>query len=119
MDSLKVENFEIRVSKGMDGTVKLQWTGRSEARNPGDILNPYLDGNIGYLKGKNIIVDFTKLEFMNSSTVPPIIKFIKNCSVNEIPAVIHFDKNSEWQNASFKPLQTVCMVLKNIKVEGV
>jgi hypothetical protein len=118
MNGLKVDNFEIKVLEQND-LVKLQWLGRSELRNPAEVLNPYLDSIVTKLKGKNIVVDYSKLEYMNSSTVPPIIKFIKSCNQNELNTKVHFDKNSEWQNASFKPLQTVCMVLKNVVVEGI
>ncbi|WCL50453.1 hypothetical protein [Leptospira sp. GIMC2001] len=118
MDNLKIENFEIKISAQGD-SVMMQWLGRSESRNPAEYLNPYLENFISNIQGKNLVIDYTKLEFMNSSTVPPIIKLIKSCSTNDIKVTIHFNKIVEWQNASFKPLQTVCMNLKNIKIEGI
>jgi hypothetical protein len=114
----KVDNFEIKVSEQTD-EVKIQWLGRSEARNPAEILNPYLDNIANQLRGKNILIDYTKLEFMNSSTVPPIIKFIKSCSVNGMITNVHYNKNLEWQSASFMPLKTVCIILKNVIVTGI
>ena len=115
---IKVDNFEIKITEQLD-KVKVQWLGRRESRNPAEILNPYFDNMINQLNGKSITIDYTLLEFMNSSTVPPIIKFIKACSLGGINTVVNYSKDLEWQNASFKPLQTICMMLKNITVSAV
>ena len=71
------------------------------------------------LKDKQVAIDYTELEFMNSSTVPPIIKFIKSCSQSASSIVVNYNMNLEWQTASFKPIQTVCLVLKNVTVAGI
>lgn len=118
MVNLKIDNFEIKNTEQGD-FIKMEWLGRSESRNPADHLNPYLDNFIDKIQGKNLLIDYTNLEFMNSSTVPPIIKLIKSCSTSGIKVTVHFSKNVEWQSASFKPLQTVCMSLNNISIEGV
>lgn len=118
MDNFKVEDLEIKIS-GTGSDFQMKWSGRSESRNPGEILNPYLDGLMKSLSGKKLTVDYCSLEYMNSSTVPPIIRFVKNCDTNNIETTINYKKDSEWQSASFKPLQTVCTLLKKVKVIGI
>lgn len=115
---LKSENLEIRISEEQE-KIKIQWLGRSDARNPADVINPFLENILGKIKGKSIVIDYTNFEFMNSSTVPPIIRFIKSCSLIHMNTTILYNKSKEWQSASFRPLQTVCMVLKDVEVKGV
>ncbi len=118
MNNFKSEDLEIKFSMNGD-TSELKWLGRSEARNPSDALNPYLDSILEKLSGKKLVVDYCALEYMNSSTVPPIIRFVKACDKSNIETTIQYNSKSEWQTASFKPLQTICTILKTVKVVGV
>ena len=118
INGLKADNFEIKVIN-QNNQIKIQWFGRSEARNPAKLLNPYFENMLSKLKDKQVAIDYTELEFMNSSTVPPIIKFIKSCSQSASSIVVNYNMNLEWQTASFKPIQTVCLVLKNVTVAGI
>lgn len=117
MNQLKIEDLEIKASEA-GGLVTVKWMGRSESRNPSEHINPFFDVLLGSVKGKNLEIDFCSLQYMNSSTVPPIIRLVKSCSENQIPTIVYYNKDSEWQSASFKPLKVVCTTLKNVKVEG-
>lgn len=120
MRNLKQGSLELIINEMTNGkSVKMEWCGVSDNRNPSEFLNPYLDDVLNHYKGKILLIEFQNLKFMNSSTVPPIIRFIKGCSNNGIETTITFSKNLEWQMATFKPLHTVCTVLKNVKVLGV
>jgi len=118
MEDLKSEKLEIKVVENSGVTI-VNWLGKSDAIDPGKFLNPYLEKLISYAKGKRIISDYTKLEYMNSSTVPPIVKFIKACSLAQIELKIMYKKDSDWQNASFIMLKTISKTLNSISVEGV
>jgi len=96
----------------------MTWIGRSEDRDPSAFLNPYFTGIMTDLAGRELEIDFQKLEYMNSSTVPPIIQLIKNLNTNTIKTVIVYDKNSKWQSASFKALETIARTMDNIQVTG-
>ena len=117
MKNFKGGSLEINLSK--EGNKNLmQWHGQSVDRSPSALLNPYLDGLINDLKGTELIVDFIKLEYMNSSTVPPIIQFLKNIDASGITTTITYDANSKWQAASFKALETLALMMNNITVTG-
>lgn len=64
------------------------------------------------------MVDFKKLEYMNSSTVPPLIRFINGLNVKGIKTMVNFDRNSRWQALSFKSLEIITMQMKYITIEG-
>ncbi len=100
------------------GRTLMSWIGQSDDRNPSVSLNPYLDSLIDGLKGTELIVEYRRLDYMNSSTVPPIIQFLKKLNSNGIKTEIVYDSNSKWQCASFKALETLSLMMNNITVTG-
>lgn len=117
MDNLKVENLEIRIAKEEDHYA-MHWIGKSELRNPSEVLNPYLLGVLSEIKSGKLRVDFHRLEFMNSSTFPALLSFMKNCDSKGISTTFQYNQKEVWQSSSFKPLETISKMLKNVKVES-
>jgi hypothetical protein len=115
--NLKDENLEIQLEEGQRNIIT--WIGKSEARDPSSVINPYFKDIIGKLKGRDLEIKFELLKYMNSSTVPPIIQLIKDLEQNGIKSTITYDKNSKWQVASFKALETIVRTMENINVKGV
>ena len=117
MENLKSGSLEIALSKSGNKT-SVAWIGQSDEANPGLILNPYLDSLVEKLKGGEVVIDFAKLDYMNSSTVPPIIRFIKNLDKTGITTTITYDEKSKWQVSSFKVLEPLALMMTNISIEG-
>jgi len=115
--NLKDENLEILFEEGEKNIIT--WVGKSEARDPSSLLNPYFKNISKAFKGKELEIKFEQLRYMNSSTVPPIIQLIKDLEENGIKSTITYDKNSKWQVASFKALETIVRIMQNITVRGV
>lgn len=119
MDNLKSGNLTVEIENKKGAlSVQIKWIGKSDKREPASVLVPYLNGLIQELKGRKVEVVFTELKFMNSSTVPPIIQFMKDLSNNSSESIFIYNKNSNWQAASFKALETISKSLKNIEVIG-
>jgi len=116
MSNFKEGNLEITLEQNNGNIMK--WLGRSDDRDPSALLNPYIDGVIDTLKGKDLEIQFGQLEYMNSSTVPPIIQLIKKLNNSEIKSVITYDKDSKWQAASFKALETIVRTMDFVDVVG-
>jgi len=115
--NLKDENLEITFEEGQKNTIT--WVGKSESRDPSSVINPYFKNIFKKFKGKDLEIKFEQLKYMNSSTVPPIIQLIKNLEEGGIKSTITYDKNSKWQVASFKALETIVRTMSNITVRGV
>jgi len=96
----------------------MTWLGQSDSRNPASELNPYLDSLVDELKTAELTIKFNDLEYMNSSTVPPIIQFLKKLNTSEIKTLITYNAESKWQAASFKALETFSGILNYITVKG-
>ena len=108
----------LEISMETNGSVKMTWLGRSENRDPALLLNPYLSKIIDAIEGKKMEIDFTRFEYMNSSTVPPIIQMVKSLETKGISTKVIYNKDSKWQEASFKALQVITTKMKHIEVIG-
>ena len=92
--------------------------GKSEARDPENLLNPYFDILLNSLKDKEVILDFKSLEFMNSSTIPPIIRLMNNLEAEGISTKIIYNAKNYWQVFSFEVLEQLSSLMKNLTVKG-
>jgi hypothetical protein len=115
--NLKDENLQILFEEGEKNIIT--WVGKSESRDPSSVINPYFKNIFTKFKGKELEIKFEQLKYMNSSTVPPIIQLIKDLEENGIKSTITYDKNSKWQVASFKALETIVRTMNSITVKGV
>ena len=106
MKSLVTKDLTIK-PETRDGKIFIIWLGRSREMNPETILDPYLDDVVACAAESELIVDFSNLESMNSSTVPPILSFIKNLEKSNVTTKILYNGNLQWQRASFIPLSAI------------
>lgn len=97
----------------------MSWIGQSDAKKPQELLTPYLDSLIDGLDETHLTIEFDRLEYMNSSTVPPIVQLLKKLDTKGIKTVVKYDMQANWQRASFKGLEAMAMMLENVRVEGV
>lgn len=117
MNTFKEQSLEIK-SENKLNECTIIWLGRSDLAEPVKSLAPFFQLILGQIPNRQLLMDFTKLEFMNSSTVPAIISFAKLLNEKGISSKIIYDNNQQWQRNSFRALQTVCMRLTNIKIEA-
>lgn len=80
------------------------WQGVSDNKELINALEPYYMDVITEAKGKKIVLDFTQLKAMNSSSVPAIIGWMKAMSEKKLEASILYSKDSNWQKTSFRLL---------------
>ncbi len=118
MRDLDSGDLQINIEEKNEKVV-MKWLGKSRDRDPGLLLYPYFNDVINEMNNKELIIDFIKLEYMNSSTVPPILKLFKLLEEHNITTQILYDSQSGWQCASFKALSTIADTLKNVNIDGV
>ncbi len=101
--------------------ITMTWLGESREINPSSFLDPYLTEVVTQVKTKNnksLVVDFTKLHTMNSSTVKPILLFIRLLEEKGVKAEILYDDKLSWQRASFLALAAITRFYKFVKVKS-
>ena len=116
--SFEAGELEIRIDLS-PGKLKLIWLGRSVGRDPSLLLKPLFDGLAPYLdKDREVELDFRKFEYMNSSTLKPILTFVQRASGDARAVQVRYDSQKNWQRLSFKLLQAVASSLTNVSVES-
>jgi hypothetical protein len=111
------EGLQIQVTyAGPD--VTMSWIGRGSLANPGELLNPYLEGVINSLRGRVFTCDFSTLETMNAAMVQSIIKFAEILDENRIQATFLYNKSLDWQDAAFEALSAILQDMQTISLDG-
>lgn len=114
----RFENAELAIvlSETADA-VTLSWYGSSDSRDPAEFLEPVFQKAIGRLKGRPLTIDFSRLEFMNSSTVSPIVSLLKLLDGRKMQARVVFGRD-EWQQVHIRCMRTITRALKHVDVVG-
>jgi len=120
----KTESFvsgllEIEVKENNDSIIA-EWAGKSIQRNPGKFITPIL---VNVLKkssdrNKRIILDFRKLDYMNSSTITPIIKVLERAKKGTIKVTVLYENDLKWQDLSFSALEIFQTKDKRVEIKG-
>lgn len=109
----KLEDLEIVYIEKEDELI-MEWRGVSTLQNPIKTLDPYLQKKAESFKGKKIELDFTKIQFINSSSFVSICTFISMLSKLHIHTKIIYDEKRDWQRFSFSVLKEYAEDLDDI-----
>ncbi len=103
-----------------EGLLRLAWRGRSADREPGRFLVPVLGEALALAKAEKLplALDFTELEYMNSSTFTPVVKALDESRRLSVPLVLEYALARKWQALSFSALRTFETLDGRIKVRG-
>ena len=96
----------------------MKWQGISDDVKPDKTLDPYFDELIPSLVGKELYVDFYKLQYLNSATVPSLARLIITLNNNNIKTMISYNEDSTWQETSFRALSHIINGLEYVTLEG-
>lgn len=117
MESLITKDFSIEI-KG-NNPLEILWSGKSRDLNPSLVIDKYLDELMEYLYDREVVVDFTSMESLNSSTIPPILTFLSNLEKKMIRTDVRYSRDIYWQRASFKPLSVLIRDFRFVKIQSV
>jgi hypothetical protein len=109
-DALAIEGLTI-VPRLDHDVLHISVLGAVEMRDPGEVLNPYwnrIDDEIIKRSLKRVEVDLRDLNFMNSSGILTLVRWItraKNHSDSDsYQMVLRYDRNVTWQRSSVPTL---------------
>ena len=106
LQELRSGELSIDSTVGPEG-LRLEWRGRSAARDPRAILIPYFEQAIAVARdsGRPVAMHFEGLEYFNSSTIAALIDAIRLGSEHRVPMVMIYRENVRWQRMSFDALK--------------
>ena len=103
-----------------DSDVVVTWRGRSIAREPGQFLLPILTRVVeqGDRTKKRVILDFCSLEYLNSSTITPVIRILEQARRGTTSLTVVYRQELKWQALSFSALYLFQSLDGRVKVES-
>lgn len=95
----------------------VRWLGRSEDKDPSRTLQPLLDQvSHHFQEAQSVELDFRALEYMNSSTVRPILSLVQKASSSAGSVRVLYDASKSWQRMSFLAIGVALRSLTNVQV---
>jgi hypothetical protein len=112
--------LKIEIQENGD-SITTYWTGKSIDRNPSQFINPILVDlvNRSSEENKRIVLDFQKLDYMNSSTITPLIKILERANKGKINVSVQYNKRLKWQDLSFSALKIFQTKDKRVEIRGI
>ncbi|MCE9501298.1 MAG: hypothetical protein K8R21_12495 [Leptospira sp.] len=99
------EQLKMEILEGAE--IEVHWLGKSVQRNPSGFIIPILSDVMkrGLEENKAVVWDFRQLEYMNSSTITPIIKTLEMVKKGSGKVRLIYNKTKKWQDLSFSALR--------------
>lgn len=103
-----------------DSSIEITFLGKSTEREPGKFITPILSEVIQNSRkyNKGVSMNFLRLEYMNSSTITPIIRILENTKKSAENISILYDKTKKWQELCFTALKIFETKDGRIKITG-
>lgn len=100
--------------------LRLTWRGKSADREPSRFLVPVLSDSLRRARDARLplVMDFSDLEYMNSSTFTPVVKALDESRRLAVPVVLEYSVSRKWQALSFSALRTFETLDGRIKIHG-
>ena len=100
--------------------IHMHWSGKSIDRKPSIFITPIL---INILKRsidreKRMIMDFRDIEYMNSSTITPIIKILERAKRSKVGITVEYLATLKWQDLIFSALEIFQTKDQRILIHG-
>jgi len=121
-DKITYEHGKLTLEiKESQNNITIQWLGKSTDREPALFLAPVLNEVIekAVTSNKILIMDFAALEYMNSSTITPIVRLLSHLDKSLASVQIFYNKNLRWQALNFSALQVLNTRDPRIVITGV
>ena len=89
------------------GDLTLVFEGKSILRDPTEFLQPILLQVVEEIdaEGKRLVLDFSDLAYMNSSTFTPLVKTLERARLGRSRMTVLYDADQKWQSVSFSALK--------------
>ena len=111
--------LRIEITDGQEA-VEVKWFGKSVQREPGKFISPILSDVIkkNSRDAKRIVLDFRELDYMNSSTMTPIIKVLDRVRKGSTRLTLIYDKSAKWQDLNFSALKLFETEDRRVEIRG-
>ena len=101
-------------------TIDAVWRGKSIDREPGKFITPILTRMVktSNYNQKRVTLNFRELEYMNSSSITPVIKILERAKRGSTRITVLYNKSLKWQDLIFSALTIFKTKDNRIEIRG-
>ncbi len=116
-ERIMVKNLELRLEESSQ-VLRLIWLGEADERYPGDVVRPFLYRAKDHAVSscQRIVLDFSSLEFMNSSFIGTVTNLVTAISDEGVEVEIIFNTTISWQDLSNRAFSIIFSKKDNVTV---
>jgi hypothetical protein len=118
MSEHRLGQLEVSVAEPAEGPLCMTFRGESDSSDAAALLRTLFDSYFERACQRGLTLDFMQLEYMNSSTFPPIVELIRRLHERNAPITILYSKDKAWQRTPFKALSSIAAVYRNLTVKA-
>ncbi len=109
------------IRKDGENQISVFFSGKSIVRDPSELLQPALFELLEEAEdtGSRLVLDFSSLEYMNSSTFTPLVKTLERARLGKASVTVIYDQNAKWQTVSFTALMIFDSDDGRVTVKGI
>jgi len=118
MSEHRLGQLEVSVAEQAGGPLSMQFRGESDSSDAAALLRSLFDSYFEAACERGLTLDFMRLDYMNSSTFPPIVELIRRLHEHGASIKILYSKDKAWQRTPFKALSSIAAVYQNLIVQA-
>jgi anti-anti-sigma regulatory factor len=118
MSEHSLGQLSVSVAEQADGPLCMRFRGESDSSDAAALLRSLFDGYFELAVARGLTLDFMQLDYMNSSTFPPIVELLRRMHERGAAITIFYSKDKAWQRTPFKALSSIAAVYRNLTVRA-
>lgn len=120
-EQLVVGDLVVDAAQAEDGLVRLDWRGKSTARNPGEQLVPFLARwfDRALERDAQLELHFEDLEHLNSSTISVVVQLLQRLRDEPLALTLRYRGEVSWQRLTFEALRVFGAPNGRLRIEPV
>ena len=118
MTEYRLGALEATVEDNPSGPLCIRLRGESEASDAAVQLRGLFDAHFGVASIRGLELDFRGLDYMNSSTFPPVVELIRKLHEVGAKITVLFSEQKGWQRTPFTAISAIASVYDNLTVRA-
>lgn len=118
MSEHKLGQLDVSVTQQEAGALAMVFRGESDSSDAATLLRSLFDAHFDQACASGLTLDFRAIDYMNSSTFPPIVELIRRLHERTVAVTILYSKDKAWQRTPFKALSSIAAVYQNLTVQA-
>jgi hypothetical protein len=114
----KLGKLEAVIEDTASGPVCIAFRGESEGPDAAQKLRGLFDQYFDVVANRGLQLDFRSLDYMNSSTFPPIVEVIRRLHQSGASIKVLYSKDKAWQRTPFSAISAIASVYDNLSVQA-